>query len=126
LEPSAPVIPGEPVAPGAPFSAGAPAAPCGPAGPAGPGTVTTTGADGVTAVGRSHALNASTDNAAVTTNTYLMMILLCESAFMFDPGMEHDQRCPLTRMVVSKPSVIYVMLFLFVRINFRRQCRVTH
>jgi hypothetical protein len=99
LAPSAPVIPVEPVAPVSPFSAGAPVipvepvepvapvapvsplsagapdAPCGPAGP-GTGTATTAaGAGGATTVARSHALNASADNAAATTIEYLMMIL---------------------------------------------------
>ena len=53
------------------FSAGAPGAPCG---PAGPGTVTTVGG-GTTTVGRSHALNASTDTAAATTIEYFMICL---------------------------------------------------
>jgi hypothetical protein len=41
-------------------------------------TTTVLGFAGVTtSVGRSHALNASTDNVATTTNKYLMMILPC-------------------------------------------------
>ena len=73
VEPVIPVEPVAPVAPVSPFSAGAPGAPCG---PAGPGTGTTTGgrAAGTTTVGRSHALNASADNAATTAIEYLMSI----------------------------------------------------
>jgi hypothetical protein len=41
-------------------------------------TTTVLGAAGAaTSEGRSHAQNASTDNAATTTNKYLMMILPC-------------------------------------------------